>query len=44
MVFEFLISSTTSLPLLLAISLEEDGRGSDSFQAIVNLILKMRCW
>mmetsp|Transcript_10952 Transcript_10952/g.14263 ORF Transcript_10952/g.14263 Transcript_10952/m.14263 type:complete len:169 (+) Transcript_10952:14-520(+) len=38
------ISSGSDLPLLLSISITEDGRGADFFQAIINSVLKLRCW
>ena len=38
------ISKTSEKPLLLAISLSPEGRESSTFQAIVNVVLKLRCW
>ena len=31
-------------PLLLAISLKDEGRESSTFQAIINIVVKLRCW
>mmetsp|Transcript_8840 Transcript_8840/g.19968 ORF Transcript_8840/g.19968 Transcript_8840/m.19968 type:complete len:173 (-) Transcript_8840:313-831(-) len=38
------ISKTADLPLLLAISLAEEGRGSATFQTAINTVMKLKCW
>ena len=38
------ISRARDMPLLLAITLKEEGRDSGTFQEVVSTILKLRCW
>ena len=38
------IGKSSDLPLLLAITLKDEGRDSATFQEVVNLVLRLKCW